>query len=419
VDKKSVEGQTPVQLCNYTDVYKNEYIDSVVKFMSATATAPQIAAFNLQRGDVLITKDSETPADIAVPALVTEDLFGVLCGYHLALVRPDPNLLEPRFLLRALETTHVNRQFETGATGVTRYGLRTDVIRDALIPLPGLETQRLIADFLDRETGRVDALVEAKRKLIDLLSEKRTALITHAVTKGLDPAVPMRPSGIEALGDVPEHWEVRSLKRVAGITYGLGQPPPTREAGVPIIRATNINRGRIDRRDLIYADVLDLPLERAPLLQAGEILVVRSGALTGDSAIVPPEFEGAAPGYDLRVTVLDAEPDYVALYLLSQAATAQIDLQSKRAAQPHLNAQELGDLRLAVPPIGEQEMIVRRVTTTVVAMDALDATIRSQLGLLAEYRQALITAAVTGQLDEATLKGQMPADEAMEFEVPV
>jgi type I restriction enzyme S subunit len=134
------------------------------------------------------------------------------------------------------------------------------------------------------------------------------------------------------------------LKQVADVQYGLGQPPPSAPDGVPILRATNIERGRINPDGLIFAHLADLPLGRAPLLKAGEILVVRSGAYTGDSALVPEKWAGAAPGYDLRVTPRSIEPRFLAYQLLAAPVLDQIALARTRAAQPHLNAEDLGDV---------------------------------------------------------------------------
>ena len=212
VDKKSLEGQESVLLCNYTDVYYNERITADLDFMAATATPEQVRKFSLCMGDVLITKDSESWTDIAVPAVVGEDLEGVLCGYHLAHIRPEPRCYGP-FLARAFSAIGPRDQFQIAANGITRFGLGGDAIRTGVFAMPTEPEQRAIAAFLDRETARIDALVAKKERLIELLQEKRTAIITRAVTKGLDPNVPMKDSGVEWLGEIPAHWGAKRLKQ--------------------------------------------------------------------------------------------------------------------------------------------------------------------------------------------------------------
>ena len=205
VDKKTADGEDAVQLCNYVDVYYNHKIEREIEFMPATATPSQVRRFSLRTGDVLITKDSETWTDIAVPAVVIEDLPGVLCGYHLAHIRPHEQH-DGFFLAHCIAAVGPRDQYHIAANGITRFGLTGDVIRNGTLAIPPLVEQRRIAAFLDFKTEKVDALVAKKERLIELLQEKRTALITRAITKGLDPDVPMKDSGVEWLGDIPENW---------------------------------------------------------------------------------------------------------------------------------------------------------------------------------------------------------------------
>ena len=185
VDKKSEEAQAEVLLCNYTDVYYNEHISPRLDFMPATASEEQVRRFSLRKGDVLITKDSETWTDIAVPAVVTQDLPGVLCGYHLAHIRPDNNC-DGAFLSRAFSAMGPRDQFHISANGITRYGLTGNAIRSGEFPVPPRTEQKAIGAFLDRETAKLDALVAKVREAIERLRELRTALIAAAVTGKID-----------------------------------------------------------------------------------------------------------------------------------------------------------------------------------------------------------------------------------------
>ena len=190
VDKHSDDGEVPVRLCNYTDVYYNDYITPDIEFMEATAAPEEIRKFKLRSGDVLVTKDSEEWSDIAVPAHVSADLDGVLCGYHLALIRPHPEIIYGAYLFRAFAARGINDQFRVAATGITRYGLGKYSLDNALFPVPPPDVQRSIAAFLDRKTKMIDRLVEKIRYLVgevsenkaSLLREYRTALISAAVT---------------------------------------------------------------------------------------------------------------------------------------------------------------------------------------------------------------------------------------------
>ena len=211
VDKHTRDGEVPVRLCNYVDVYKNDRIRQGMAFMEATASQAEIERFRLERDDVLITKDSEAWNDIGVPALVTEPADDLICGYHLALLRSSNEILGP-YLARTLQTTGAAYQFHVRASGVTRYGLTHSGIQSVRIPLPPLPEQRAIVRYLDYVDRRIRRYITAKQKLIALLEEEKQAVINQAVTRGLDPNVRLKPSGVEWLGDVPEHWEVPRLR---------------------------------------------------------------------------------------------------------------------------------------------------------------------------------------------------------------
>ena len=203
VDKHSVEGEIPVRLCNYVDVYNNDRIDDSIDFMSATASEAQVARFTLKAQDVLVTKDSEEPSDIGIPAYVSQDMPGVVCGYHLAVLRPDLRRVRGGFLRWALQSAEIQAYYETAATGISRYALGISDLGMTPLHLPELREQTRIANFLDEQTARIDALMDEKERLDALLGEYRQSVITQAVTKGLNPDVPMKGSGVEWPRQVP------------------------------------------------------------------------------------------------------------------------------------------------------------------------------------------------------------------------
>ena len=186
VDKKTEEGERPVKLCNYTDVYYRERIRADQEgLMAATASPREIDRFRLRVGDVLITKDSEDWQDIGVPALVEEAAYDFLCGYHLGIIRPGSRI-EPEMLLRIMQSPAVNRQLQVSATGITRYGLPNAAVANALIPIPPLSEQRAIAEFLDRQLTLLTHIAAAATTAMERLQEYRTALIAAAVTGKVD-----------------------------------------------------------------------------------------------------------------------------------------------------------------------------------------------------------------------------------------
>ncbi len=297
-------------------------------------------------------------------------------------------------------------------------GLNRNDAYERILPLPPLPEQHAIVRYLDYVDRRIRRYTSAKRKLIALLEEERQAVVNQAVTRGLYPNVRLKPSGVEWLGDVPEHWEVRRLKTLGRIRYGLGQPPRESVDGPPLIRATNVERGRIVDRGLIRVDPSDVPATRDALLRRHEIIVVRSGAYTADSAIIPTAYDGAVAGYDLVVTATGCMAQFMAQALLSTyLRNDQLITASSRAAQPHLNAEELGASMLLVPPIYEQRAIVEHLDKATNAIDSAIIRARHQVELVEEYRTRLIADVVTGKLDVRDAAAQLP-DEA-EDHVPI
>jgi type I restriction enzyme S subunit len=178
VDKKTIEGEIPVELCNYTDVYYNTKITKSLTFMKATAKQSEIDKYTLKVSDVIVTKDSETPGDIAVPALVSEDLNGVVCGYHLAIIRPNNELVEGSFLNYLFSMPKTRYYFFTLATGATRFGLSVGGINKAHFTLPPFVEQQKIAALLTNTDKEIELFTQ---QLADLKQEKK-ALMQQLLT---------------------------------------------------------------------------------------------------------------------------------------------------------------------------------------------------------------------------------------------
>jgi type I restriction enzyme S subunit len=185
IDKHSKEGEKAIRLCNYTDVYKNDYITNDMDLMVATASNEQIEKFTLLINDVIITKDSETANDIAIPAFVKENLENVVCGYHLSVMRPNEKI-HGEFLFRVLQSKTINIQFEVNANGVTRVGLGTYSQKSPKVPIPPIEEQQQIVSYIETETSKLDQTISTIEKEIALVEEYKTSLIAEAVTGKID-----------------------------------------------------------------------------------------------------------------------------------------------------------------------------------------------------------------------------------------
>lgn len=235
VDKKTEQNEIDVRLCNYTDVYYNNFIRPDMQFMEATATKREIEKCALCKDDVVITKDSEKHDDIGVPALVKENIKGLVCGYHLAIIRPLKQIYGP-YLFYALSSPAVQRQFHAYANGVTRFGLRKADVGIVGLPVPPYTEQRTIAHVL----GTLEEKIGLNQRMNETLEKMARALFkswfvdfdpVQAKMEGRDTGLPKEIADLfpdrlveSEQGDVPEGWSIRNLAETFNLE--MGQSPP-------------------------------------------------------------------------------------------------------------------------------------------------------------------------------------------------
>jgi type I restriction enzyme S subunit len=413
VDKHTKKGEIPVRLCNYVDAYKNERIKESLRFMLASATKDELARFRLHKLDVVITKDSEDWKDIGVPSLVEYEAQDLVCGYHLAILRPRL-ALNGAFLHRALQCHFIAVQLRIEANGVTRYGLSHGAILGVSIPLPSLEEQTAIVRFLDWANGRLERAIRAKRKVIALLNEQKQAIIHRAVTRGLDPSVPLKPSGIPWLGDIPLHWEVKKLKHISPqITVGIVVQPARFyvSSGVPALRSLNISSGKITSDRLIHISEEGHLANRKSRLSEGDVVAVRTGR-TGVAVVVPPAFNGANC-IDLLIIRKSQSllSEYLLMYFRSYGAKEDISFNSVGAIQAHYNTGTLANLRIPLPSVSEQGQILSACQSQLAPIDTAISRLEREIDLLREYRTRLVADVVTGKLDVREAAAKLPVEE--------
>jgi type I restriction enzyme S subunit len=406
VDKHEKEGEIPVRLCNYVDVYKNDRITEGIPFMRATATPVEIERFRIRRGDVLMTKDSETWTDIGVPALVEYEADDLVSGYHLALLRPRYGHLVGGFLLRALQSPDVAHQLHVAATGVTRYGLSHAAIKSVVLPVPPLADQADITRFLDHADRRIRRSIRAKQKLIVLMNEQKQAVIHRVVTRGLDPNVRLKSSGVEWLGDVPEHWDVLRVKNVLRVVDERS-----------VTGAETLLSLRRDHGVVVFADHFSRPPQGATavgykLVAPSQIVVNRLQANNGliFTSTVPGVI---SPDYSVFSVVRTASPEYVSALLRMPHYRAQFrrsarGLGTGTAGFLRLYDDELLATPIALPPLEEQQRIMSSLeAATAKGTDSISAAERA-VNLLREFRTRLIADVVTGKLEVSEAAARLP-----------
>ncbi len=366
-------------------------------------------------GDVAIAKI--TPCFENGKGAVMRGLHGGL-GFgttELIVARPLPKHLDSGYLHRIFTSRPFMQQGEAsmyGAGGQKR--VPDDFVRDFAIALPPVDEQVVINAFLDRETAKIDALVAEQEQLITLLKEKRQAVISHAVTKGLDPSVPMKDSGVEWLGEVPAHWSVQPLGTLTRAiqTGPFGSQLHSNEYvddATPVINPSNIIDGQLCPEP--SATVTDEVVERLAhhKLIAGDIVVGRRGEMGRCAVVMQPQAGWLCGTGCLKIQLNStALPEFVWRYLSTETIKQYLSLQSVGSTMENLNTQILARVPVPVPSATEQAAICEAVSAQLKALAALESEAIAGVRLLQERRSALISAAVTGQID---VRGLAPAQE--------
>jgi type I restriction enzyme S subunit len=367
------------------------YIDSTIDEDMATT--------RVRSGDVLL---NITGASLGRCCTVPDGFPPSNVSQHVCIIRPQRQHVEARFLSNSLASRPVQAQVFADEVGTSREGLAFDQVSNLLVALPAdLNEQRAIADFLDRETSRIDVLVAKKERLIELLQEKRTALISHAVTKGLNLNVPLKDSGVEWLGQIPAHWEVIHLKRSLRATdYGISDS--TNDSGrFKVLTMGNIQSGELNFDGVGFVNSVPKEL----LLETDDLLFNRTNSLelVGKVAIFRGHSndEVTFASYLVRLRVNHrARPEFMN-YLLNCEGLLGVSrsIAFLSINQANLNPNRYGFLRIALPPVDEQAAIAHHLDRETAKLDALIAKVRTAIERLREYRTALISAAVTGKID--------------------
>lgn len=402
VDKVIFDDEIPVKLCNYVDVYYNDVISDNIIFSDGSATQLEIDKFALRGGDIVITKDSETPADIAVPALVDESATGTVCAYHLAILRPKPGQIDAQYLNWCLKSRPVREAFGLNAQGVTRFGLTIGKISSTGIPCPPLADQKRIAATLNRENDYIDRLIKLKRDQVDLLLVREEATFAEIIT-GRDQSGEKTHSGSDWIGEIPSHWTAPKIVHVARQETGH---TPSRKADeywvpsecvIPWFSLADVwqirKAGRIEVSETAERiSELGMANSAARLLPANTVILSRTASV-GFPAIlaVPMAVTQDFVGWICGPKVLSRFLYYVMRSMKPVFRSLMIGSTHQTIYMPDIRS-----FRMPLPPLEEQTEIVAVLDRTTGAFRAAVAEINRSINLLVERREAAITAAVTG-----------------------
>lgn len=321
-----------------------------------------------------------------------------------AYVAVSPKSIEPRYFNYLLRAYDVQKVFYSMGGGM-RQSMKFEDLRRMPILVPGKDEQEIICEMLDRETVRIDGLVSKKTTFIELLREKRHALITRAVTQGLDPTVKMKDSGVEWLGEVPEHWEMKRLKFIATVQTGIAKGKDNtgkQTIQVPYLRVANVQDGYLDLEDVA---TIEIPGEDLPryLLQRGDVLMNEGGDFDklGRGHVWEGEIDPCIhQNHVFAVRPTKVLSNWLNTFTSSNVAQFYFMGRSKQSTNlASISSSNLMELSVPLPPEAEQVETLKVLNEKITRLDTLiNKTVRS-LELLKDRRSALITAVVTGQID--------------------
>ena len=402
VDKKSHTAETPVRLCNYMDVYANDYITNEIDFMQASASPAEIERFSLQRGDVIITKDSETPDDIGVPAVVSDEIDGLVCGYHLCLIRPNNGDLDSIYLAKQLATSKFAGYFALHASGSTRFGLPVGAIENIDLPFPPKPEQIKIAEIL----STIDQAIDQTEALIAKQWRIKTGLMQDLLTRGIDENGNLRSEETHKfkdspLGRIPVEWEVERIEqKLDCIIDYRGRTPTKVEAGVPLLTAKNVRDGYIDEepREFIAESAFNSWMTRG-IPKPGDVLFTTEAPM-GNVALVP-EYRIALAQ---RLLTLCPKPDelsqdYLFWLIHWRRSTERLELLTSGSTVVGVKQSVFRTVEFRFPRLEEQG----RISVALNLLEGVSKNQRNKLTKLRSLKTALMQDLLTGKVSVAPL----------------
>lgn len=358
----------------------------------------------LKENDLLLTKSSGSSAHIGKTTLVDKKIAELECCYSNFMQRLRVNnSLNPKLVWYLLNNSLIREQFDyLSSTTTGLANLNASIIAETILPICSRKEQNKVVDFLDYETAKIDTLIKKQQRLIELLTEKRQAVISHAVTKGLDPDVPMKASGVEWLGKVPEHWDVAGFKMyLESIVDYRGKTPEKIDSGMFLVTARNIKKGIINY-DLSqeYVSEIDYPkIMSRGVPSIGDVLFTTEAPL-GEVAQVDRTDIALAQrvikfnGYE---DILDNT--YLKYFIMSTAFQHSLMTFATGSTALGIKSDRLSYLKQLIPPYAEQIDICKWIEMQVAKVDSLEVQAQKAIQLMQERRTALISAAVTGKID--------------------
>jgi len=404
---KEDEVATGLPCVRYGDLYtRHEFFIQSTKACISSDRAP--AYMPIKYGDLIFAASGETIEDIGRSAvnLLNQPAY---CGGDTLILRPSVPI-NPRFLGYVADSPPARHQKASMGRGFTVVHIYASQLKRLTLPLPPLDEQAAIVRFLDHVDRKIRRFIQVKRRLIELLNEQKQAIINQAVTRGLNPDVPLKPSGVGWIGNTPESWDVRPIKHVSKIVRGKFTHRPRNDPAFyngpyPFIQTGDV--ARADRVVDSYRQTLnERGLAVSKMFPCGTLLMTIAAnigdvAILGIDACFPDSIVGFLPASSIN-------RDY--LYFVFRSMKAELVSEAPVNTQGNLNIDRIGWMPIPVPPMNEQENIVRFINDRTFDLDNAISINHKEVSLIREYRTRLIADVVTGKLDVREAAEHLPLE---------
>lgn len=404
VDKKIRDGEIKYKSVHYMDVYSNSLreIGNSDDYLIISATNEKATSCTLEKGDVLFTNSSETPNDMGHSTVIAESLNNTLFGYHLMRLRPTIDI-ELGFEKYLFGSHYMRKWFEYRSNGITRYGITYKDFAVALVILPPLEEQKAIADYLNRKCFLIDSIIEKQKAVIEKLKLYKQSIITETVTKGLDPTVKMKPSGIEWIGDIPWDWNIKRLRYIGNCQNGISKSAEYFGEGYPFVSYGDVYRN-IELPLKVEGLVNSLPNERTVYsVKGGDIFFTRTSETIEEiglaSTCMQTIEDATFAGFLIRFRPMTAELNkkFSKYYFRSEIHRRFFVKEMNLVTRASLSQELLKKLPVLVPPIEEQVRIASYLDDKCNRIDQVLNKKQAAIDKLTNYKKSLIYECVTGK----------------------
>lgn len=397
IDKKIKSEEKLIKIINYTDIYGNDSHELNEKeYMVVSATDTQIQRHSVRKGDLIFTPSSETVDDIGISALVTEDLQNTAFSYHvLRFSFNNEHEVVMRYRKYLCNNSLIYDYFSSLARGTTRQTLNRNDFKETPVILPSTKEQEKIAAYLDEKTEKIDSIIKELEDQKEKLELYKRELIAHVVTKGLNENVPMKDSGVDWIGAVPEHWNIYPL-------FYLLEENKEKNEGMKNSNLLSLSYGNIIRKDIETSfGLLPASFENYQVVDKGYIILrltdlqndkrsLRTG-IAKESGIITSAYVG------LKRTKINSNSEYLH-YLLHGYDLKKVFYSMGSGLRQSLNYSDIKRMPILLPPIEEQDRIVEKLNLKQAEVNKTKEKIQLQIEKLNEYRKSIIHDVVTGKI---------------------